>query len=359
MSYKDLNIGNILISWVYVEGLGHNLFSVGLFCDLDLEVAFRKHTFLVRNLEGVDLLSGSCGSNLYIISLEDMMKSSPICLLSKAPRIKSWLLHRRLSPLNFVIINQLAKEDAAYGSLWTNASEEYKWEEIHLREAMKESSWIEAMQEEIHEFDRLEVWEFDRHDRLHVSQSPKGMFINQSKYALEMLKKYGLESSDAVETPMVERSKLDLGFAAKPTKKYLTVVKRVFQCLKGTINIEAKYVSLSGCYARILWMRSRLTDYEFDFNKILMYCDSKGAITLSCNIVQHSRTKHIAFRCHFIKEKVENEVVELYFVKTAYQLADIFTKALGRERFEFLLNRLGMQSITPKKFKSLAESDEE
>nr|GEV78124.1 retrovirus-related Pol polyprotein from transposon TNT 1-94 [Tanacetum cinerariifolium] len=78
-----------------------------------------------------------------------------------------------------------------------------------------------------------------------------------------------------------------------------------------------------------------------------------------CLILQHSRTKHITVRYHFIKEQVENEVVELYFVKIDYQLADIFTKALARERFEFLINRLGMQSITLEELKRLAESDKE
>ncbi|GJX29384.1 hypothetical protein Tco_0237463, partial [Tanacetum coccineum] len=97
---------------------------------------------------------------------------------------------------------------------------------------------------------------------------------------------------------------------------------------------------------------------KFDFNKISLYCDSKSAIVLSCNTVQYSRTKPIVVRCHFIKEQVKNEVVELYIVKTAYQLTDIFTKVLGRERFEFLLNCLGMKSITPEKLKSFAESDE-
>ncbi|GKC12579.1 hypothetical protein Tco_1009361 [Tanacetum coccineum] len=103
----------------------------------------------------------------------------------------------------------------------------------------------------------------------------------------------------------------------------------------------------------------KLTDYGFDYNKIPLYSDSQSAIALSCNTVQHSRTKHITVRYHFIKEQVENKVVELYFVKTDYQLADIFTKALARERFEFLINRLGMQSITPEQLKRLAESDEE
>ncbi|GKD37801.1 retrovirus-related pol polyprotein from transposon TNT 1-94 [Tanacetum coccineum] len=111
MGYRDLQIENILISRVYyVEGLPHNLFSVGQFCDSDLEVAFRKHTCFVRNLEGVDLLSGSRGSNLYTISMEEMMKSSPICLHFKASKTKSWLWHHRLSHLKFWTINQLTKQ---------------------------------------------------------------------------------------------------------------------------------------------------------------------------------------------------------------------------------------------------------
>nr|GFB83714.1 integrase, catalytic region, zinc finger, CCHC-type, peptidase aspartic, catalytic [Tanacetum cinerariifolium] len=79
--YQIGNIGNVTIFGVYyVEGLMHNLFSVGQFCDSDLEVAFRQHTCFIRNLEGVGLLTGSWGNNLYILSLQDMMASSPICL---------------------------------------------------------------------------------------------------------------------------------------------------------------------------------------------------------------------------------------------------------------------------------------
>ncbi|GJT37519.1 hypothetical protein Tco_0937384 [Tanacetum coccineum] len=92
MGYGDYQLGNIVISRVYyVEGLGHNLFSVGQFCDADLEVAFWKNTCFIRNLEGLDLLSGSRDTNLYTISLDDMLRSSPICLLSKASKTKSWL----------------------------------------------------------------------------------------------------------------------------------------------------------------------------------------------------------------------------------------------------------------------------
>ncbi|GJY54492.1 retrovirus-related pol polyprotein from transposon TNT 1-94 [Tanacetum coccineum] len=95
--------------------LGHNLFSVRQFCDSNLEVAFRQHTCFIRNLEGVDLLTGSRGNNLYTLSLGDMMASSPICLLSKASKTKSWLWHRRLSHLNFGVINHLARHGLVRG----------------------------------------------------------------------------------------------------------------------------------------------------------------------------------------------------------------------------------------------------
>ncbi|GKE05903.1 retrovirus-related pol polyprotein from transposon TNT 1-94, partial [Tanacetum coccineum] len=114
IGYGDYRLGNVTISRVY-EGLGHNLFSVEQFCDGDLEVVFRKNTYFIRNLEGVDLLSGSRDTNLYTISLDDMLKTSPICLLSKASKTKSCLWHRRLSHLNFGTINKLAKDGLARG----------------------------------------------------------------------------------------------------------------------------------------------------------------------------------------------------------------------------------------------------
>nr|GEY37417.1 integrase, catalytic region, zinc finger, CCHC-type, peptidase aspartic, catalytic [Tanacetum cinerariifolium] len=116
MRYGDYKIGNVTISSVYfVEGLGHNLFSVRQLCDSDLEVAFRQHSYFIRNLEGVDLLIGSRGNNLYTMSLGDMMASSPICLLSNASKTKSWIWHRRLSHLNFGAINHLARQGLVRG----------------------------------------------------------------------------------------------------------------------------------------------------------------------------------------------------------------------------------------------------
>nr|GEU78089.1 integrase, catalytic region, zinc finger, CCHC-type, peptidase aspartic, catalytic [Tanacetum cinerariifolium] len=116
MGYGDYVIGDSVISRVYyVEGLWHNLFSVRPFCDSNLEVAFRKHSCYVRDADGVELIKGSRSSNLYTISVEDMMKSSLVCLLSKASKNKSWLWHRRLNHLNFSTINDLARKDLVRG----------------------------------------------------------------------------------------------------------------------------------------------------------------------------------------------------------------------------------------------------
>ncbi|GJU14045.1 retrovirus-related pol polyprotein from transposon TNT 1-94 [Tanacetum coccineum] len=288
---------------------------------------------------------------------------------------------------------------------------------------------------------------------LQISQSPRGIFINQSKYASEIVKKYGLHTTDSVDTPMIENKKLDedlqgkpvdatlyrgmIGslmyltssrpdlnyvvclcawYQAKPTEKHLQAVKRVFRYLNETINMglwyskdtdmsltayadvdhvgcqdtrrstsgsaqflgdrlvswssmkqksiaisstEAEYTALSGCCSQILWMRSQLTDYGFKFNKIPLYRDNKSALALCCNNVQHSRVKHIDILYHFIKEQVENRIVELYFIRTEYQLADIFTKPLPRERFNYLINNLGMKSMSPEMLKRLAEETDE
>ncbi|GKC84479.1 hypothetical protein Tco_1140196 [Tanacetum coccineum] len=119
---------------------------------------------------------------------------------------------------------------------------------------------------------------------------------------------------------------------------------------------EAEYVSLSACCAQVIWMRTQLTDYGFNFNKIPIYCDSKSTIAISCNPVEHLGTKNIVVRYHFIKEHVEKGTIELYFVKTDYQLADLFTKALPLDRFNYLVRRLGMRSLSPRELERLAKS---
>nr|GFB29548.1 retrovirus-related Pol polyprotein from transposon TNT 1-94 [Tanacetum cinerariifolium] len=105
-----------------------------------------------------------------------------------------------------------------------------------------------------------------------------------------------------------------------------------------------EYVAVSSCCTQVLWTRTQLTDYGFFFDKVLIYCDSKRAIAISCNPVQHIRTKHIDVRYYFIKDHVEKGTIELHFVGTEFQLADIFMKSLSEARFKFLVEKLGMKS---------------
>nr|GFA83532.1 integrase, catalytic region, zinc finger, CCHC-type, peptidase aspartic, catalytic [Tanacetum cinerariifolium] len=121
LGFGDLQWGNILITRVYfVEGLGHNFFSVGQFCDSDLEVAFRRNACFVRNLDGVDLLKGDRSTNLYTINLQEIASASPICLMARASSTKSWLWHQRLSHLNFDTINDLPEMTLS----------QYKWKAV-------------------------------------------------------------------------------------------------------------------------------------------------------------------------------------------------------------------------------------
>nr|GFC58674.1 integrase, catalytic region, zinc finger, CCHC-type, peptidase aspartic, catalytic [Tanacetum cinerariifolium] len=114
--YGDVVIGSMTINKVYyVEGLGHNLFSVGQFCDKGLEVAFRKSTCFVRNEDGVDLLTGHRSSNLYTITLNEVASNSSTCLLAKSSSLQSWLWHQRLFHLNFATINNLVKNNLVQG----------------------------------------------------------------------------------------------------------------------------------------------------------------------------------------------------------------------------------------------------
>nr|GFB94291.1 retrovirus-related Pol polyprotein from transposon TNT 1-94 [Tanacetum cinerariifolium] len=116
MGFGDLQWGDILITRVcFVEGLGHNLFSIGQFCDSNFEVAFRRNACFIRSLEGVDLLKGNRSTNLYTINLHEMASASPMCLMARATSTKSWLWHQRLSHLNFDTINDLAKNDLVIG----------------------------------------------------------------------------------------------------------------------------------------------------------------------------------------------------------------------------------------------------
>ncbi|GJS02626.1 retrovirus-related pol polyprotein from transposon TNT 1-94 [Tanacetum coccineum] len=638
MGYGDYVIGESVISKVYyVEGLGHNLLKVRQFCDSDLEVAFRKHSCYVRDMDGVELIKGSRGSNLYTISIEDMMKSSPIFLLSKASKNKSWLWHRRLNHLNFGTINDLARKDLVRGLPRLKFEKDHLCSACQLGKSKKHShkpktentnlevlntlhmdlcgpmrvqtingkkyilvivddysrfTWVKFLrskdetpevvikflkqiqvglnktvrnirtdngtefvnkdltdyyervglvqnkeleilfqpmfneymepprverpvspapavqvlinsvgieaestliennpfapvvnnpfinvfapepsskalsfgdlssvespyvsqtlhhlgkwskdhpldniignpfrparlvakgyrQEEGIDFEesfapvaRIEaicifianaasknmtIYQMDvkttflngeLKEEVYVSQ-PEGFVdldhpthvyrLKKALYGLKQAPRAWMDSCDPVDTPMVDRLKLDedpLGIPVDQTRfcsmvgslMYLTasrpdLVFTVCMCARYQASPTKKHPEalkrVVRTHEEILWMRSQLTDYGFAFNKIPLYCDNRSAIALCCNNVQHSRSKHIDIRYHFIREKVEKGVVELNFVTTDYQLVDIFTKALPREWFEFLLPRLGMKSMSPETLKRLQEGEEE
>nr|GEW97390.1 Gag-Pol polyprotein [Tanacetum cinerariifolium] len=119
-------------------------------------------------------------------------------------------------------------------------------------------------------------------------------------------------------------------------------------------SAEAEYMVLSTRCAQVMWMRTQLQDYGLNYNKILLYCDSQSAIAISCNPVQHFHTKYIHTWYHFKKEQVENGIIELCFVRTEYQLADMFTKALPEDSFKYLVWRIGMRCLTPAELEVLA-----
>ena len=113
-------------------------------------------------------------------------------------------------------------------------------------------------------------------------------------------------------------------------------------CIRDRSTAEAEYISAAACTSQIIWIQSQLRDYAINMKKIPLYCDSQSAIRICHNPVQHSKTKHIALRYHFIKDHVEDGNIEIHFVKTTEQLADIFTKPLDEKSFVRILAGLGM-----------------
>nr|GEV75125.1 retrovirus-related Pol polyprotein from transposon TNT 1-94 [Tanacetum cinerariifolium] len=675
----------------FVEGLGHNLFSIGQFCDSDLEVAFRRNACFIRNLEGVDLLSGNHTINLYTINLHEMAYASPICLMARVFSTKSWLWHQRLSHLNFDTTNDLAKNDlvsefrnqvlkeyfdsvsishqvsfictpqqnrvveqrnrtlveVARTMLIFSHAPLFLWAEaiatacftqnrsiVHRRFNKNPYELISGRKLDISflhvfgalcytkndrkdigklgakgdigffigysvdscafrvynrrtkkiietmnvSFNELSAMAFEQHnskpklqsktsrqissgldltyapstittqqptkgeldllfeamyddyigsqpsatsrsvlaaqehqicqssttstsiadaaptptnlssqatnfpissqdvDRLNLQQQqahqqgnqaslqsktvadnvPNAMFdantffkrvdvwvlvpapYNISPLTLKWIFKNKNDEENTViqnksclvvrgyrqeegldfkesfaSVARMEAIRIFLAYAAhksftvfqidvktaflhgtidptlfirrfdydilvaKPTEKHLKEVKRIFRYLRGTVNTGLWYMKDSGfeltgfldannarCKdtfkstsggAQFLG-KKLLTDYGFHFIKIPIYYDSKSAIAISCNPIQHSRTKHIDVRYHFIKEHIEKGTIELYFVKTNYQLTDIFTKALPVDRFNYLVRRLGMRNLFPQELDRLAKS---
>nr|GEU42192.1 copia-type Pol polyprotein [Tanacetum cinerariifolium] len=352
----------------------------------------------------------------------------------------------------------------------------------NIKEAMADSAWIKAMQEELHQFDRLQdenqtvirnkarlvakgyveeegidfeesfapvarleavriFFAYAAHKSFPIYQMDlKTEFLNgplkeevyvaqpdgfldpdhpekslpsqgMAKYTIEILHKHGMDKGQNIGTPMAMKPKLDADLSGNPVDQtdyrskigslmYLTSSRpdivqagssfeltafsdsnhaecidsrkstsRGIQFLGDKLvswmskkqnctampSAKAEYVALSASCAQVMWMGTQLQDYGFNYNKIPLYFYSQSAIAISCNPVQHPRTKHIHTRYHFIKQQVENGIIELYFVRTEYQLADMFTKALPEDRFKYLVRRFGMRCLTTAELEVLAK----
>ncbi|GJS66778.1 retrovirus-related pol polyprotein from transposon TNT 1-94 [Tanacetum coccineum] len=284
-----------------------------------------------------------------------------------------------------------------------------------IKDAMANSTWIEAMQYELHQFDRLQVWKLvdkpfgktviklkwlwkNKKDedqtviRNKARLVAKGYTQEEDRFVdpnhpekVYYLRKtlYGLKQAPRAWTsdlpiPMryLYQSGQDSGFkltafsdanhvgcidTRKRTSrgiqflgdKLVSRMSKKQDCTAMSLA-AAEYVALSASCAQVMWMRTQLKDYGFNYNKIPLYYDSQLAIEISCNPVQHSRTKHIHTRYYFIKEQVKNGIFEFHFVRTEYQLADMFTKALPEDRFKYLVRRIGMRCLTLAELEVLA-----
>nr|GEU49358.1 hypothetical protein [Tanacetum cinerariifolium] len=271
----------------------------------------------------------------------------------------------------------------------------------NIKESMADSAWIEAMQEELYQFDRLQVcelvdkpfgknvirlkwlWKNKKDEDQTVIRNKarpvaKGYaqeeaFLNgplkEEVYVVQPEGFVDLDHPEKVFTIRYGEDILlvqiyvdDIIFGStnpKYSKRFEKLMHSRFEMsLMGEMKFflglrihqfpraKAEYVALSASYAQVMWMRTQLQYYVLNYNKISLYRDSQSAITISCNPVQYSRTKHIHTRYHFKKRQVENGITELYFVRTEYQLADMFTKALPEDRFKYLVRRIGMRCLT-------------
>nr|GEU59627.1 hypothetical protein [Tanacetum cinerariifolium] len=606
----------------YIKGLNHNLFSVGQFCDADLEVAFRKSTCFVKDLQGNDLLTSNRGSDLYTISLQESTSSTPLCLLAKALPTQAWLWHRSLSYLNLDYINLLSKKDIVIGLpklkyvndqlcsscelskakrssfkskavpsskgrgteflnktlnaffkeerikhqtstarthkqngiverrnrtlveaartmlstsklplfFWAEAivtacytqnrsiiilthdktpyhiindmkpsikhlhifgciryiirdgenldrmkekedlcilvgystqSKRYRVynkktrmivESIHIcfdeikgvsktsvsndtlglvPQRQKASDYENSdpmdvktaflngpLKEEVYVAQHVGFVDPDHPEKvyrlkkalyrlkqapmawydellkfltskgftkgLQIHQSLRGIFINQAKYSLEILHKHRMENGQSIGTAMATKPKLDADLSGNPVDqtdyrskisfgltafpyvdhtrcidsrksnskgiqfrgdKLVSWMSKKQNCTAISLG-ETEYMVLSASCGQVTWIRIQLQDYGFNSNKIPLYCDSQSAIAISCNCVHHFHTKHIHTRYHFTKEQVKIGIIELYFVRTKYQLADMFSKAIPEDSFKYLVRRIGMRCLT-------------
>ncbi|GJS02153.1 retrovirus-related pol polyprotein from transposon TNT 1-94 [Tanacetum coccineum] len=262
MGYGDYQIRNVTISRVYyVKGLGHNLFSVGQFCDSNLEVAFRQHTCYIRNLEGVDLLTGSLGDNLYTPSLRDMMASYPIFLLSKASKTKSWLWHHRLSHLNFGAINQLTRHGLVRGF------PKLKFEKDHLCSACalgKSTKKAHKPKSEDTNQEKLYLLHMDLYGPMRVTS------VNGKKYILVITLREYYEKVGISHETSIARSPQQNGVVERRNRTLIEAARTMLIYAKASLFLWAEAVA-TACYTQnrsIVRLHHGKTPYELLHDKL-------------------------------------------------------------------------------------------
>nr|GEY17253.1 hypothetical protein [Tanacetum cinerariifolium] len=440
-------MGNLKLLCNFVEkflGLNHNLFSVGQFCDADLEVAFRKSTCFVRDLQGNDLLTDydnsdpvpqlhnvSSSPDAHVPSQQELdLLFSPLYdeFFNASSNLKDTQPTTNIQPTSAPSTptyvhaeenndNQAEEEhlpDDEFTNPFCAQAQEVAESSLHnieqvrgnpsrpvqtrrqlatdpemcmfalivstakpknIKKAIADSTWIKVMQEELHQFERLQEEGIDFEEsfapvarleavRIFVAYAAhksfsiyqmdvKTTFLNGPlKEEVYVAQPDGFVDPDHLENVYRLRKAL-YGLKQAPRAWYDELSKILTS--KGFTKAKAEYVALSASCAQVMWTRTKFQDYGFNYNKIPLYCDSHSAIAISCNPVQHSHTKHIHTRYHFIKKQVKNGIIELYFVRTKYQLADRFTKALPKDRFKYLVRRIGMRSLTPGELEVLAK----
>nr|GFA05321.1 uncharacterized mitochondrial protein AtMg00810-like [Tanacetum cinerariifolium] len=180
-----------------------------------------------------------------------------------------------------------------------------------IKEVMNDSAWIEAMQEELHQFDRIQRDEDQTVIRNKARLVPKGYAQEEGidfeeSFApvarLEAVRFLShMQHTNADHAGCINSRKSTFGGIQFLGDKLVSWMSKKQNCTAMS-SIEAEYMALYASCAQVMWMRTQLQDYGLNYNKILLYCDSQSAIAISCNLVQHSRTKHIHTRYHFIKE---------------------------------------------------------
>nr|GEV73015.1 integrase, catalytic region, zinc finger, CCHC-type, peptidase aspartic, catalytic [Tanacetum cinerariifolium] len=515
LGYGDLVQGNITINKVYyVEGLNHNLFLVVQFYDADLEVAFWKFTCFIRDLQGNDLLTEMSETSVANDTsglvpqrqkASDYNNSDPVPQLqnissSADAHVPSQqeldLLFGPLYDEFFTAEEEHLQDDEFINPFCTPVQEvaessshnicnsnvhtfnqpqvsEYRWTKDHPLEQVRRNPskpvqtrrqletdlemCMFALTEELHQFDRLQVWElvdkpfgksvirlnwlwknkkgedqtvirnkarlvaksyaqeegidfeesfapvarleavwifvaYAAHKSFLIYQMDvKTAFLNgplkeEAKYALEILHEHGIEKGQTIGTPMATKPKLDADLSGNPVDQtdyhskigslmYLTTSRpNIVQAgssfgLTAFSDVDhARCIDTHKSTSRgipflgdklVSWMSKKqdctaVSSAEAEY-VALSAGYAQSAIAFSCNPIQHSRTKHIHTRYHFIKEQVKNGIIELYFVRTEYQLADMFTKALPEDRFKYIVRRIGMRCLTSVELEVLAK----